>query len=126
MTATHIREWPRMIAAVAVVAVVLVFAGVAAALATSGSGSGNSGQSARVADLRQVNATQSARLAHDGQALAQLQSVVRSDAGHVAAARRELAQARAALAISSVRARCWRARALHYKPSSVLKCAAVH
>ncbi len=116
MTARRLREWPRLVVAVALFAIVLVLVGVVVASASSGGSSNGSAQTSRA--LRGAESTQSARLRGDDQARARLQLALTRASAAVTAARTQLRASRAA-------ARCWRAKASHPKRERQLHCGAI-
>ncbi len=116
MTARRLREWPRLIVAVAAFAIVLVLVGVVVASASSGGSSKGSAQTARA--LRGAQAAENARLRSDDQARARLQLALTRQSATLASTRTRLRANRAV-------ARCWRAKAGHSRRERQLHCGAI-
>jgi hypothetical protein len=118
MTTRRLREWPRLILAVALLAVVLVLIGVVVASASSNASSHPAASPQVVSALRSTGAAQAARLHSDDQALARAQLALGRDSARLAVIRRELR-------INRASARCWQAKATDPKRERAVRCAAV-
>jgi hypothetical protein len=114
MTARHLRESPRMIAAGAVTAVVLVLIGV---LIGSTTASGGTSSPSRTSPPRHPDARQAAELRVARQTIAGLRSELTVAGQRARAITTQLTNTRA-------RVRCWRTAALHHSAARVSKCAA--
>ena len=111
MMGRRLREWPRLVAAVAVAAVLLVLIGVVVASASSG---GTKTVSAKPAASVRVT-SRSAASAADKQQIARLRTEIKKQST-------ELAATRHALGVSQARTRCWRTKARHPKKQRHLHC----
>jgi Skp family chaperone for outer membrane proteins len=107
----RVREWPRLVAAVAVAAVLLVLIGVVVASAGSG---GTKTVSAKPA-AAVTSAPRPAASNADKQQVAKLRSELRRQSA-------ELTAARKALSASKARTRCWRTKARHPKKERTVQC----
>jgi hypothetical protein len=114
MMGRRLREWPRLVAAVAVAAVLLVLIGVVVASASSG---GTKTVSAKPAAAVR-SAPKPVSSTADKQQIARLQGQLKRQST-------ELAASRHALGTSQARARCWRTKARHPKKERTLHCAKV-
>jgi hypothetical protein len=113
MTARRVREWPRLVGAMALVAVVLVLVGVLVASASAG----GTNQSGTISSLRVANASQVTQLTHDKAMLAGLNASLRAEAGRLAVARQSLAASQSAT-------QCWMAKAHHPRREKAVVCPA--
>ena len=114
MTARHLRESPRMIAAGVISAVVVVLIGVLIGSATA---SGGTSSDPAATALRERDASQAAQLQSARQTIAGLRVQQAAVIQRLGSVRSQLTSARA-------RVRCWRTTALHHAAGRVPKCAA--
>ena len=112
MMGRRVREWPRLVAAVAVVAVLLVLVGVVVASASSG---GSKTVTAKPAAAVRPAPTPVISSTGDKQQVAKLQSQLKRQSTVLTATQN-------ALASSKARTRCWRNKARHPKKDRTVQC----
>jgi septal ring factor EnvC (AmiA/AmiB activator) len=112
MMGRRVREWPRLVAAVAVAAVLLVLIGVVVASASSG---GSKTVTAKPAAAVRAAPTTVISSNGDKQQVAKLQSQLKRQST-------ELTATQKALAASKARTRCWRDKARHPKKDRTVQC----
>ena len=112
MMGRRVREWPRLVAAVAVAAVLLVLIGVVVASASSG---GSKTVTAKPAAAVRAAPTTVISSNGDKQQVAKLQAQLKRQSAELTATQR-------ALTASIARTRCWRSKAHHSKTDRTVQC----
>jgi negative regulator of sigma E activity len=116
MMGRRVREWPRLVAAVAVAAVALVLIGVVVASASSGGTKTVSAkQTAVVTPAPRAAAPKPAASSADKQRIAKLQAQIKRQST-------ELTATRHALATSIARTHCWRNKARSPAKERTVRC----
>jgi Ni/Co efflux regulator RcnB len=116
MMGRRVREWPRLVAAVAVVAVALVLIGVVVASASSGGTKTVSAkQTAVVTRAPQAATPKPAASDADKQRIANLQAQIKRQST-------ELTATRHALSTSIARTHCWRNKARNPEKERTVRC----
>jgi septal ring factor EnvC (AmiA/AmiB activator) len=113
MMGRRLREWPRLVAAIAVAAVLLVVVGVVVASASSGGTKTVTAKPAAAVTSAPKPAAPSSN--GDKQQIAKLQAELKRQST-------ELTDAQHALSASKSRTRCWRIKARHPKKDRTVRC----